>query len=93
MVSFATGRFRATSASSRSKPIAERPDPDSGPDHDEKIEELFLIAMCRRPTAEEASALIGYVERKTTGENANARQAYEDVMWMLLNTKEFLFNH
>ena len=62
-------------------------------DHDEKIEELFLIAMCRRPTAEEASALIGYVERKTTGENANARQAYEDVMWMLLNTKEFLFNH
>jgi len=28
-----------------------------------------------------------------TGKSANAREAYEDIMWMLLNTKEFLFNH
>ena len=66
---------------------------DNQREHGQKIEELFLTAMSRRPTTEEASTLIGYLEQKTTGENRNAREAYEDVMWMLLNTKEFLFNH
>ena len=66
---------------------------DNQREHSQKIEELFVTALSRRPTTEEVATLIGYLEQKTTGENGNSREAYEDVMWMLLNTKEFLFNH
>ncbi len=54
------------------------------------IEELFLAALSRRPTAEELQATVGYV----AAAGKKGRQlALQDVLWALLNTKEFLFNH
>ena len=41
----------------------------------------------------------GYIEKKTKGkegkpeETLAVRQAYEDIIWALVNTKEFEFNH
>jgi hypothetical protein len=54
-----------------------------------KIRELYLLAVSREPTAEETAAAVTHVERHA----ANPRWAYEDIVWSMLNTKEFLFNH
>lgn len=55
----------------------------------EKIEELYLLAMARKPTAEETQTAVAYLEKK----QANLRAAYEDLIWAVINSKEFLFNH
>ncbi len=54
----------------------------------QRIEEIYLIALSRKPTTEETETLVKYLEKK--GGN---QAAYEDVLWVILNTKEFMFNH
>src|SRR5262249_34632413 len=54
----------------------------------EAIEELYLAALSRRPTETERKRTLRHVEEAT-----NKQQALEDVLWALLNSKEFLFNH
>ena len=64
-----------------------------------KMEELYLRAFSRPPTAEEKAAAKAYVEKKVATKPADkdaaaARKvAYEDLIWVLINTKEFSFNH
>jgi hypothetical protein len=53
------------------------------------IEELYLRALGRAPTASEQTAAIGYL----MGRVDRLREAYEDLAWSILNSKEFLFNH
>jgi hypothetical protein len=53
----------------------------------EKVEESFLRALARKPTADELAAAEAVIEKR--GENA--KQAYEDIVWALLQTKEFAF--
>jgi hypothetical protein len=55
----------------------------------EIIEELYLAAYSRRPRPAEISAARKAFDRP----NATRRQAIEDLMWALLNSPEFLFNH
>jgi hypothetical protein len=50
-------------------------------------EELFLATLCRFPSAEERQ-LVGRWLR-----GPDRRRALEDVLWMLLNHREFLFQH
>jgi hypothetical protein len=53
------------------------------------VEELFLAAYSRRPTAkEEASALQSFEHA-----GPDRIRATEDVLWALINTMEFVFNH
>jgi hypothetical protein len=67
--------------------VAEAPFLDTG----DRVETLFLAALSRRPTPDEADRMIAYVERGgTTGDR---RTALADVFWALLNSPEFLFNH
>lgn len=54
----------------------------------DKIRELYLVSFSREPTEEELTIAEGYVQK--TGD---ARRAFEDIVWALINTKEFLFNH
>jgi hypothetical protein len=54
----------------------------------EAIEELYLAAYGRFPRPEELTRSLGHVEGQ-----ANRQQALEDVLWAILNTKEFMFNH
>jgi Protein of unknown function (DUF1549)/Protein of unknown function (DUF1553) len=50
----------------------------------EIIEELYLASLCRLPTAGERTALVQRVAQA-----ARRREALEDVLWGLLNSKEF----
>lgn len=52
----------------------------------EKIRELYLAAMTREPTPEETEFLL-----KEIAGYQNPQQAWEDVIWALLNAKEFQF--
>lgn len=62
---------------------------DTTRDPAQKIEEIYLIAMSRKPTTEETQTALAYLETR----QANLRAAYEDLVWAVLNSKEFLFNH
>ena len=54
------------------------------------LEQLFLSALSRKPTAAESGPLLK--ELAATPPEAK-RQAWEDVYWSVLSSKEFLFNH
>jgi hypothetical protein len=54
----------------------------------EIVEELYLTAYARRPTAAELEKNVAYV-----GRQKDRQKALEDVLWVILNSKEFMFNH
>ena len=63
---------------------------------DEKIGELYLAAYSRLPDADEMRIAQDYLTPSGTGDVGKAgsvRERYEDLIWALINTKEFLFNH
>ena len=55
--------------------------------HAQKIEQLYLEFYSRPPAPDETALAWLYARTK------NDRAAYEDILWALVNTKEFLFNH
>lgn len=57
--------------------------------HEAKIRDLYLLAFSREPTSEETQIAKAHIDKH--GDKANV--AYEDIVWALINTKEFLFNH
>src|SRR5262245_15550263 len=65
-----------------------------------KIRELYLAAFSREPRPPELQAATEYLgEPRATadGKPVDAQQAarenFQDLIWALINTKEFLFNH
>jgi WD40 repeat protein len=62
---------------------------DSGQPPRAIVEELYLASLGRMPTSEELeAALAAFSEPEATPQSAA-----EDVLWALLNSAEFLFNH
>ena len=64
------------------------------------IRELYLGAYSRLPDAGEVEVARAHLAKKRIDAAGNPippelarRQAYEDILWVVLNTKEFLFNH
>jgi hypothetical protein len=55
----------------------------------EKIKEIYLWVNARPPTAEEQKIAEEFLARPQSAKQLS----YEDLLWALLNTKEFLFNH
>jgi hypothetical protein len=53
-----------------------------------RIEEIYLVAVGRLPTESEQSACLAYVS-----ERESSLRAFQDVLWSLLNTREFILNH
>lgn len=58
-----------------------------------KIRDLYVASLARDPSPDETKSLIEYLERKSQDGEEALRPAYEDIVWTLINTKEFLFNH
>ena len=54
----------------------------------QKIDEIYLEFYSRHPAPEEAAISLAHIAK-----TKNDRAAYEDILWALINTKEFLFNH
>ncbi len=66
----------------------------------ENIRELYLAAYSREPKIDELQLAEAYVKKLRLDaqgapleEQQSKRLAYEDLIWALMNTKEFLFNH
>ncbi len=60
---------------------SDRPIPD-------QIAELYVTAYSRQPSESELSKAVDFVETQE-----DKRKALEDVLWTILNSKEFMFNH
>jgi len=52
------------------------------------IEALYLSALTRKPTAAESKRMLEYVAKQSDAKTANA-----SVLWVLLNSSEFILNH
>lgn len=62
---------------------------DAARPDDERIKELYRWVFAREPNAEELEVALAYLKKHAD----NVRRGYEDVVWALINTKEFQFNH
>ena len=56
------------------------------------INHLYLSALSRRPEPAELSRLLGLMN-DGKGATESRRQAIEDLVWAVLTSKEFMFNH
>ena len=57
----------------------------------EKIRQLYLAVFSREPLPKELATAEAHIQRAETDDAR--RHAYENIVWALVNTKEFLFNH
>jgi hypothetical protein len=69
-------------AGGRAEALAKDPRPDEA-----KLDDLFLSVLARLPNERDREAARAHLARQTK----NPKQAYENILWALLNTKEFLF--
>jgi hypothetical protein len=61
---------------------------DAGKSDSELLDEVYLAALAREPTPSERTGVAAYV-----GRGRDRRKAWEDVVWALMNSKEFLLRH
>ena len=84
---------KLSSGSGRAAKLAAKKDATD----EEKITELYYVAFSRAPKADELEMAVQYLNREIEDDKGekkpvDKKQAYEDVVWALFNTKEFLFN-
>ena len=67
---------------------------------EDKIRDVYLAAFSRDPTADELAVTIAYLAEPRLDAAGNAidlqrasHENFQDILWALINTKEFLFNH
>jgi hypothetical protein len=66
----------------------------SGKPDKELVEELYLASLNRPPTPEETESGLRYLTTAELGSMARGRAARaQDLLWALVNSKAFLYNH
>jgi hypothetical protein len=73
---------KLTTPGSRAELMAKDPRPDA-----DKVDELFWAAFGRAPASQERSSALGHLAKHAD----NKRSAFEDIIWALVNAKEFQF--
>jgi hypothetical protein len=58
------------------------------PDNAAAVDRLFLTTLARKPTQTEANAVVSQLNQGQSREDV-----FRDLLWALLNAKEFAFNH
>ena len=65
-----------------------------------KVRELYMAAFSRDPRPDELSTAITFLTEPRVGADGQpldaqktSRENFQDLIWALINTKEFLFNH
>jgi hypothetical protein len=53
----------------------------------QRIEDLYLVTLSRKPRSEEMQRLLEYAAA------GDGKQALRDILWVLLNSTEFILNH
>jgi len=88
-------RGKLTSPTGRAEKLAKAAGPP-----EPKIKELYLSAFSREPRPDEMKAALSYLAEprlNAAGQPVDAQKAirdnFQDLIWALMNTKEFLFNH
>lgn len=88
-------KAKLTASGGRAERLAKATSPEP-----EKIRELYLAAFSREPRAGELQTSEDYLGKsrvdaqgKPLDPQKARRDAYEDLLWALMNTKEFLYNH
>jgi len=78
---------------------AERLSKDARP-AEARIKELYLVAFAREPRPDELRTALEYLNEprvNNTGQKVDpqkaARENFQDLLWAMMTTKEFLFNH
>ena len=55
---------------------------------EDRIRELYVVAFSRPPQHDELQIAIAHIQKV-----GDPQKGFEDIVWALINTKEFLFNH
>ena len=67
--------------------------PDDKRSDEEKVTEIFLWAFSRKPTKDDTAAALEHIKKLEAKSGAAGKKtAYENIIWALINTKEFVFN-
>ena len=68
---------------------------------EDRITELYLRALSRNPAPNELKLALGHLKKKRDQSTADPekfpaaqaeKEAFEDLVWVMINTKEFMFN-
>jgi hypothetical protein len=62
---------------------------DKDREHEYRIKELYRWVYSREPESDELAIALSHIAKH----EKDPKIAYEDILWALVNTKEFLFNH
>jgi hypothetical protein len=67
---------------------------------EQRVEEIYASAFSRKPTPEELATAVGYLAEVRVDASGNPidpgksmRENLQDLLWAIINSKEFLFNH
>jgi hypothetical protein len=74
----------------RAKLMAQRAESDPGVDAG-NVEQLYRLCFCRLPDHDELDTCLAHLNRGR--QRGRLQDAYEDLIWALINSKEFVFNH
>ena len=75
--------LKLRSATNRASLLAKSKQPD-----DKIVEELFLATLSRKPLEKESAKAVEFLKGAT-----NRTEALQDILWALINTREFILNH